>query len=55
MTDSNDWKDFVVKLCELGSTNTSEEIARVINRHRTAHVTARSVAAVKANWSRKQG
>lgn len=48
--DMNNWKDFVVKLCELGATNTSQEIADVINKNGTETVGSRQVAAVKANW-----
>jgi hypothetical protein len=49
----NNWKKFVVSLCELGVTNTSSEIAAVINKNGTEDVRANQVAAVKANWKRR--
>jgi hypothetical protein len=51
-----DWKLFVVKLCELNSSNTSKEIAGVINKFSkigSPKVSSASVAAVKANWARR--
>lgn len=51
-----DWKLFVVKLCELNSSNTSKEIAGVINKFSkpgSKMISSTSVAAVRANWTRK--
>jgi len=48
-----DWKDFVYKLCELGSTNTSKEIANIINDFDGLQIKPGQVAAVKASWTRK--
>jgi hypothetical protein len=44
------WKDFVVTLCRLGSTNSSREISDAIQRTSGQAVSTGSIAAVKANY-----
>lgn len=47
-----DWKNFVVTLCRLGSTNTSREISDAIQRTSGTTVAPGSIAAVRANYTR---
>jgi len=44
------WKNFVVALCRLNTTNKSAEIAQVINKHGGQNVSPGQVAAVRANF-----
>ena len=50
MSNQATWKDFVVTLCRLGSTNTSREISDAIQRTSGQSVSTGSIAAVKANY-----
>ena len=45
------WKDFVVTLCRLGSTNTSREISDAIQRTSGQSISPSSVASVRANYT----
>ena len=49
----NDWKVFVGKLVELGVSNSSSEIATVINRNSGLSITSQQVAGVKAAATRR--
>jgi hypothetical protein len=50
MSTTATWKDFVVTLCRLGSTNSSREISDAIQRTSGQTVSSGSIAAVKANY-----
>ncbi len=52
MSNTATWKDFVVTLCRLGSTNSSREISDAIQRTSGQTVSPGSISAVKANYSR---
>lgn len=45
---AEDWKGFVRMLCKMNVTNTSQEIADVINRNSDLKITWQAVAGVKA-------
>jgi len=51
---ANNWKQFVITCCELNIKNTSQQIADTINRNTGLSISAGSVSATKANWTRKK-
>jgi hypothetical protein len=54
MANGQNWKEFVVMLCNLGVQNSSKEIASIINRNITGQsVSWQQVAGVRANLTKK--
>lgn len=54
MANGQDWKEFVVMLCDLGVRNSSGEIASIINRNNNLNITERQVAGVRAAATKKR-
>ena len=54
MANGQNWKEFVVMLCNLGVQNSSKEIASIINRNISGNtVTWQQVAGVRASLTKK--
>lgn len=49
---AEDWKGFVRMLCKMNVSNSSQEIADVINRHSSNTVSWQAVAGVKSAYTK---